>query len=160
MTKADTAGSAGPSKPKGWNKEWNGCPVRYAAGVFGDKWSFVLLRDVLLHGKRYYGEFQRSEERISTNILANRLAHLVETGMLTRHIDSTSRNKVFYRPTAKSRALIPAFLGVMVWSTEYDSCTEAPDSFAKAFRSDPKGTIAWYEAEIDKVDAALPDPEP
>ncbi|MGH1415479.1 MAG: winged helix-turn-helix transcriptional regulator [Pelagimonas sp.] len=135
---------------------WNGCPVRYAAGVFGDKWSFVLLRDVLLHGKRYYGDFQASEEGISTNILAKRLAHLVETGMLTRHVDSTSRNKVFYRPTVKARALIPALLGMMVWSTEYDASTQAPESFAAAFRSDPKGTIAWYEAEIDKVNADLP----
>ncbi len=139
---------------------WNGCPARYAAGVFGDKWSFVLLRDVLLHGKRYYGEFQASEEGISTNILANRLAHLVETKMLTRHIDSTARNKVFYKPTAKARALLPAFLGMMVWSTEYDTCTAAPDSFASAFRRDPKGTIAWYEAEIDKVDAHLPAAQP
>lgn len=135
---------------------WNGCPVRYAAGVFGDKWSFVLLRDVLLHGKRYYGEFLASDEGISTNILASRLAHFVETGMLTRHVDSTARNKVFYRPTDKSRALLPALLGMMVWSTEFDPCSAAPPSFAPAFRSDPKGTISWYEAEIDKVDKGLP----
>lgn len=130
---------------------WSGCPVRYAAGVFGDKWSFVLLRDILLHGKRYYGEFAMSEEAISSNVLANRLARLEQSAMLTRHVDPNKRSRVFYLPTAKARALLPAFLGMMVWSTEYDDKTAAPPTFAKAFREDPKGTIDWYEAEIDRV---------
>ncbi|MEP2533383.1 helix-turn-helix domain-containing protein [Shimia sp.] len=134
---------------------WNGCPVRYAAGIFGDKWSFVLLRDVLLHGKRYYGDFLASDEGIATNVLANRLVRLEETGMLTRHVDHQKKSKVCYLPTAKARALLPAFLGMMVWSTEYDACTEAPVSFAEAFRADPTGTIAWYEAEIDRVNAQI-----
>ncbi|MVO15794.1 winged helix-turn-helix transcriptional regulator [Parasedimentitalea huanghaiensis] len=134
---------------------WSGCPVRYAAGVFGDKWCFVLLRDILLHGKRYYGEFAASEEGISTNILADRLSRLEGDDMLTRHVDPNKRSKVFYLPTRKARALLPAFLGMMVWATEFDENTEAPASFAKAFREDPKAAIAWYEAEIDRVNAGL-----
>lgn len=132
---------------------WIGCPVRYAAGIFGDKWSFVLLRDILLHGKRYYGEFLASEEGIATNVLASRLLKLEESGMVSRHIDRHKKSKVCYIPTQKARALLPAFLGMMVWSTEYDENTEAPQSFAPAFREHPKETIAWYEAEIDRVDA-------
>lgn len=115
----------------------------------------MLLRDVLLHGKRYYGEFQASEEGIATNVLASRLQKLEETGMLSRHIDQKKKSKVCYLPTAKARALLPAFLGMMVWSTEYDDHTEAPQSFAKAFREDPKETIAWYEAEIDRVNSTV-----
>lgn len=137
---------------------WHGCPVRYAAGIFGDKWSFILLRDVLLHGKRYYGDFLSSEEGIATNILANRLFKLEESGMLSRHIDHKKKSKVYYLPTAKSRTLLPALLGMMVWSTQYDEHTEAPASFAPAFRDNPKETIAWYEAEIDRVNAALIEP--
>ena len=135
--------------------QWVGCPVRYAAGVFGDKWSFVLLRDLLLHGKRYYSEFLSSEEGIATNVLASRLAKLEETGMVTRHVDQKKKSKVCYVPTQKARALLPAFLGMMVWSTEYDDETEAPASFAAAFRDDPKAAIAWYEAEIDRVNAGV-----
>ena len=134
---------------------WIGCPVRYAAGIFGDKWSFVLLRDILLHGKRYYGEFLSSEEGIATNVLANRLQKLEETGMVSRHVDPKKKSKVCYIPTPKARALLPAFLGMMVWSTEYDEETQAPQSFAPAFREHPKETIAWYEAEIDRVDALV-----
>lgn len=129
--------------------------MRYAAGVFGDKWSFVLLRDMLLHGKRYYGEFLASEEGIATNILANRLLNLEEHGMVSRKTDLRKKSKICYIPTEKARALLPAFLGMMVWSTEYDENTEAPKSFAPAFREHPKETIAWYEAEIDRVNSVV-----
>lgn len=127
--------------------------MRYAAGIFGDKWSFVLLRDVLLHGKRYYGEFLASEEGISTNILAARLSQLEASGMLTRHQDREKRSRVFYLPTRKARDLLPAFLGLMVWSVKHDQATEAPESFAPFVERDPKKAVAWYEAEIDKVNA-------
>lgn len=136
-------------------KPWIGCPVRYAAGIFGDKWSFVLLRDVLLHGKRYYGEFLASEEGIATNVLANRLHKLEDSGMLSRHVDQLKKSKICYIPTAKARALLPAFLAMMVWATEYDNCTEAPHSFAAAFRKNPNETIAWYEREIDRVNSKV-----
>lgn len=109
----------------------------------------------MLHGKRYYGEFLASEEGIATNVLASRLQKLEETGMVSRHIDRHKKSKVCYIPTQKARALLPAFLGMMVWSTEYDEETEAPQSFAPAFREHPKETIAWYEAEIDRVDALV-----
>lgn len=134
---------------------WVGCPVRYAAGIFGDKWSFVLLRDVLLHGKRYYGEFLASEEGIATNVLASRLLKLEENGMLSRHVDLQKKSKICYIPTPKARALLPAFLAMMVWSTEYDKDTEAPQSFAQAFRDNPTKATAWYEAEIDRVNAKV-----
>jgi DNA-binding HxlR family transcriptional regulator len=129
--------------------------VRYAAGIFGDKWSFVLLRDVLFKGKRYYGDFLDSEEGVSTNVLADRLALLVNEDMLTRHVDTRRRNRVYYLPTPKARALLPALVGMMAWSADHDEQTEAPASFARSFREDPAGLVAWYEAQIDDVDAAL-----
>ncbi|MCG3268608.1 helix-turn-helix transcriptional regulator [Yoonia sp. I 8.24] len=114
-----------------------------------------MLRDMLLHGKRYYGEFLASEEGIATNVLAARLLKLEEAGMIHREIDQHKKSKVCYTPTAKARGLLPAFLAMMVWSTEYDEDTEAPQSFAPAFREHPKETIAWYEAEIDRVNAQI-----
>ena len=134
---------------------WNGCPTRYAAGVVGDKWCFVLLRDVLLHGKRTYREFLGSPEGISTNILANRLAKLEALGMVTREPDPRKACSVCYFPTQKAKDFLPALLSIMVWATRYDDATEAPAAFAESLSSDPAGTIAWYEAEIDRVDHAL-----
>ncbi len=137
------------------NDEWVGCPVRYAAGVFADKWSFVILRDVLIHGKRFYGELLESEERISSNILASRLAHFEATGLMTKSTDQSKKTRVIYRPTRKARDLLPALLVVMVWATKYDQDTEAPLSFAAAVQSDLAGAVAWYGAQIDKVDSGL-----
>lgn len=134
---------------------WEGCPVRYAAGIIGDRWCFLLLRDILLHGKRSYSEFLDSGEMISTNILADRLSRLENADMLRRQIDPRKGSRVCYFPTNKARALLPAFLGMMVWSTQFDKKSDAPASFAEAFLSDPKGTIAWYEKEIDRVDRTI-----
>lgn len=135
--------------------EWNGCPARYAAGILGDKWCFVILRDVLLHGKRTYSDMLNSPEGISTNILANRLARLETSGILDRQIDPRKASRVCYFPTRKARDLLPAFIGMMVWSTQHDEKTEAPATFATAFHVDPKGTIAWYEKEIDCINAEI-----
>lgn len=134
---------------------WEGCPTRYAAGVFGDKWCFLILRDVLLIGKRTYSDFLNAPEGISTNILANRLARLEAMDMLDRQIDPRKASGVCYFPTRKCRDILPALLGMMVWSTRYDENTEAPESFAKAFNEDPIATIAWYEAEIDRVNSEI-----
>ncbi|WP_299683967.1 helix-turn-helix domain-containing protein [uncultured Tateyamaria sp.] len=131
---------------------WNGCPTRYAAGIVGDKWCFLLMRDVLLHGKRTYSEFLSGPEGISTNILADRLSRLERNGLLDRRTDPRKGSRVCYFPTRKLRDLLPALLAMMVWSVKYDADTEAPDSFAASFVADPAATIAWYEADIDRVD--------
>lgn len=135
--------------------DWNGCPTRYAAGIFGDKWCLVILRDVLLLGRRTYSDFLNAPEGISTNILANRLAKMESAGLLDRQIDPRKASRVCYFPTRKARDLLPTLISMMVWSTQYDKDSDAPPSFAEAYRTDPVATLAWYEAEVDKVDAAI-----
>jgi DNA-binding HxlR family transcriptional regulator len=133
--------------------EWNGCPVRYAAAILGDKWTFVILRDCLLHGKRFFGEFADSEERIATNILTDRLAKLVQSGLLEKVENPRNRKKIVYLPTRKARDLLSTFLSMMVWSIKYDESTEAPKSFARSFNKEPSKTVEWYEDEIDRIDS-------
>ncbi|MBT8152509.1 helix-turn-helix transcriptional regulator [Epibacterium ulvae] len=135
--------------------DWDGCPTRYAAGIVGDKWCFLILRDVLLHGKRTYSEFLKGPEGISTNILANRLARLEAADMLDRQIDPRKASRVCYFPTRKARDVLPALISIMVWSTKYDPATEAPASFAAGYQADPIAAIDWYEAEIDRIDAEI-----
>lgn len=134
---------------------WHGCPTRYAAGIIGDKWCFLLLRDVLLLGRRTYSDFLNAPEGISTNILANRLARLEGMGMLDRQVDPRKASRVCYFPTRKCRDILPALLSMMLWSTKYDDCSEAPDSFAQALTNDPTTAIDWYETEIDRVNADI-----
>ena len=131
--------------------------ARYAAGIIGDKWCFLLMRDVLVHGKRTYGEFASSPEGISTNILALRLNQLVESGLLVSQPDPRKGSRKCYFPTTKFRDLIPALLSIMAWSARYDPETEAPDSFTRSFERDPAGMIARYERAVDQVDNEILD---
>lgn len=134
---------------------WNGCPVRYAAGMLGDKWCFMIIRDILIHGKRTYGELAASPEGISTNILANRLARMQKAGLLRGQTDPRKGSRVCYFPTQKMRDLLPALLNLMVWAARYDPNTEAPDSFTDFFEEDPIKAVSWYEAQINEVDRAI-----
>lgn len=96
------------------------CPVTFALDVFGDKWSLLIVRDLLLKGKRHYGDFLESSERISTNILADRLAKLERHGLVSREQDAASARKVIYRATQKAKDLLPILLEMIVWSAKHD----------------------------------------
>jgi DNA-binding HxlR family transcriptional regulator len=100
------------------------CPVVYALDIWGDPWSLVILRDVLIHNKRYYREFLASRERISTNILSARLQSLVEAGLLTKTEQSANRAETTYRPTQKALDLLPVVFAIMHWGLKYNPHTD------------------------------------
>lgn len=110
-------------------KEGNGlrshCPVNYGLEAFGDRWALLILRDIVFRGKRTYREFLQSEEGFSTNILASRLHHLVEVGILQHEEDETDGRKGIYSLTEKGLDLIPLLFEMVSWSAKYDSRSEA-----------------------------------
>jgi DNA-binding HxlR family transcriptional regulator len=97
------------------------CAVNYGVEVFGDKWSLLIIRDIVFAGKKTYGEFLKSEEGIATNVLASRLASLEEQGILTRAPSPADRRKDFYTLTEKGLDLIPVLLSITLWSAKHDS---------------------------------------
>ncbi|MCO6045144.1 helix-turn-helix transcriptional regulator [Aeoliella sp. ICT_H6.2] len=101
------------------------CPVNYGLEAFGDRWALLILRDIIFRGKRTYGEFLKSEEGWSTNILAARLDHLVEQGILEREGDETDGRKGIYTLTQKGLDLVPVVFEMMLWSAKYDSQSQA-----------------------------------
>jgi len=80
------------------------CPIAFALDIFGDKWSLLLLRDLLLKDKKRYGDFLTSEEKIATNILSERLARLESEGLITKSRDKTNRRQFIYSPARQGRA--------------------------------------------------------
>lgn len=102
------------------------CPVNYGLEIFGDKWSLLIVRDIVFAGKKTYGEFLRSEEGVATNILASRLAFLEEQGILSKTPSSADKRKDFYSLTEKGLDLIPVLLSVVAWSAKHD-----PKSYAR-----------------------------
>lgn len=101
------------------------CPVNYGLEAFGDRWALLILRDIVFRGKRTYGEFLKSEEGFATNILASRLAHLTDAGILRRDADENDGRKDIYSLTEKGLDLIPLLFEMVLWSATYDSHSEA-----------------------------------
>src|SRR6185503_3117642 len=83
------------------------CSVNYGLEIFGDKWSLLIVRDIVFAGKKTYGEFLKSEEGFAINVLASRLAFLEEQGILSKTPSSADRRKDFYALTEKGLDLIP-----------------------------------------------------
>ena len=97
----------------------SGCPLALSLDLLGDKWSLVILRDILLGGKSHFREFLASPEKISTNILSARLESLVRDGFLTKHDDQANKSAAIYKPTRKALDLLPVLFAFMKWGAHY-----------------------------------------
>ncbi|MBM3090193.1 transcriptional regulator [Ensifer sp. T173] len=97
----------------------SGCPINLSLEVFGDKWSLLIVRDMIFGGKRHFRELLRSQEGISSNILADRLKMLVEQGMLTKTDDPTHKQKAIYSLTEMTIALVPIMAHLGAWGRRY-----------------------------------------
>lgn len=102
----------------------SGCPINLSLEVFGDKWSLIILREMIFGGKRHFRELLRCMEGISTNILADRLKALVELGMLTRADDPSHKQKAIYSLTEMSIALVPIMAHLGAWGRRWLPVTE------------------------------------
>lgn len=96
-------------------KHRSGCPVSASLEVLGDRWSLLIVRDMMVRGLRTFREFQRSGEGIATNILADRLHKLEAGGILVRGPAAHDGRSTHYRLTAKGSALVPVLLELLIW---------------------------------------------
>ena len=90
------------------------CPINSAVEVFGDKWSLLIIRDIIFLGKKTYGEFLKSEESIATNILSDKLSSLESEGILSKTPHPTDKRKDVYALTEKGQDLIPVVLEILI----------------------------------------------
>jgi DNA-binding HxlR family transcriptional regulator len=107
-------------KTNGLKGHRSDCPVNFAVETLGDRWSLVILRDMIFWGKKTYGEFLKSDEKIATNILAGRLEYLEKKGLITKTPDEKDRRKDIYSVTEKGLQLIPMFIEMIAWSAKND----------------------------------------
>lgn len=95
------------------------CPINLSLELFGDRWSLLIVRDIMFCGKRHFRELLQSEEGISTNILADRLKKLVDQGIITRHDDPTHLQKGIFSLTEKGIELLPILVRIGAWGQEH-----------------------------------------
>jgi DNA-binding HxlR family transcriptional regulator len=117
------------------------CPINLTLEILGDKWSLLILRDMIFSGKRHFRELLRSREGIASNILAERLRTLVEQGLLTRREDPSHKQKAIYSLTEMAIALVPVFAQIGAWGRKYLPVSEELGIRAKLL--DEGGAEMW-----------------
>ena len=117
------------------------CPISTALDIFGDKWTLLVVRDLLFNGKKTYGEFLDSEERIATNILADRLSMLERANIILRKKHPDSKAKVLYSLTDKGIDLISVLVEIIAWSEKYHEVHPYARKFARQLKSDKEGVL-------------------
>ncbi|MGE5243689.1 MAG: winged helix-turn-helix transcriptional regulator [Betaproteobacteria bacterium] len=101
------------------------CPVSISLEMFGDRWSLLVIRDLMVRGFRTFKEFQHSGEGIATNVLADRLQALQASGIVSAHADVSDRRRITYRLTEKGIDLAPVMLELLIWGARHEK-TAAP----------------------------------
>jgi DNA-binding HxlR family transcriptional regulator len=102
------------------NKKRSDCPIGCSLDVIGDRWSLLIIRDVMLRGKMSYSEFLNSEEKIATNILVSRLAILEGEKILVKNVSPENKSKHIYSLTQKGADLLPIIIELMDWGAKYN----------------------------------------
>lgn len=128
--------------PKTDPQKRSGCPISYSLDILGDRWTLLVLRDLVLFGKQRFGEFLASDEGIASNILSDRLRRLDVSGVISRETDPDDRRQVIYAVTDRGQRLTPVLLELAAWGATHDTDTSAPSRFAESFYADRE---AFYE---------------
>src|SRR5438067_2415195 len=103
----------------------SGCPINLTLEVVGDKWSLLIIRDMIFGNRRHFRELlTKSEEGISSNILADRLKTLVAQGIISKADDPSHKQKGIYSLTEQGIALLPVLAQMSVWGLKYLPVTE------------------------------------
>lgn len=101
------------------SKKRSECPISCSLDIWGDKWSLLIIRDLMFAQKCTYGDFLKSAEGIATNVLATRLQNLEENGVIEKLEHPDSKAKILYRLTQKGIDLLPILVEIHLWAEKY-----------------------------------------
>jgi DNA-binding HxlR family transcriptional regulator len=124
------------------------CPIANALDLLGDRWTLLVIRDLLFVGKRRFGEFVNSPEGIPTNILSDRLRRLEECGVVTKVPYQLRPKRYEYQLTDKGRDLFPLLRALIEWAMRHLPDVAAPSA----------GVLERFEASLRRSSAPASDP--
>lgn len=122
----------------------SGCPISFALDVLGDKWSLLVLRDLVFRSARHFQDFIESSEGIASNVLAERLSRLVTYGIVTKTRDPEDRRRYIYSLTPAGLDLIPVLIDLTIWGSKHDPESTFPRSRLERMERDREGAIRYY----------------
>ncbi len=129
----------------------SGCPVSVSLEMFGDRWSLLIVRDLMVRGLRTFKEFEESGEGIATNILADRLQKLEANGIIIGEPDEQDGRRLNYRLTEKGIDLAPVLLELLIWAARHEQ-TGAPCAVIEEMARNREAVVAearrrWRERD-------------
>ena len=149
---------AGKVKPKARS----GCPVCISLERFGDRWSLLIIRDLMVRGYRTFREFQNAGEGIATNVLASRLRKLIKYQIIVAEPAAEDRRSMHYRLTPKGIALAPVMLELLIWAARHEE-TAAPCAFIDQMEKGREAVLAetyrrWEQRDATPLIRPFPSP--
>lgn len=130
------------------SKKRSDCPLSCSLDVFGDKWSLLIIRDLMFGNKCTYNDFLKSEEGIATNILASRLKGLEENGIIEKAAHPDSKAKILYRLTPKGIDLLPIIMEIYIWSDKYYEMPASLKATIKETKKDKEKFVKQVTKEL------------
>ncbi len=133
----------------------SGCPLNASVEMLGDRWSLLIIRDMMLRGFKTYKEFLECYEGIATNILADRLRKLTAYGIITTERDPSDGRKTIYLLTPKGIDLAPVLTEMVLWAAAHEDTGN--QALVRLMRKDKAQFLAGVRERLEKisVDAGL-----
>ncbi|MDX8540921.1 helix-turn-helix domain-containing protein [Mesorhizobium abyssinicae] len=131
-------------------RERSGCPISLSLELLGDRWTLLIIRDLVFAGKKHFREFLQSDEGISSRTLAERLQTLQDEGILTRSEDPTHGLKAIYRLTEAGIDLLPVLATLGAWGSKYRKADESLARIAREFAADGGPALARMKERLRK----------
>ena len=137
----------------------SGCPINLTLEMLGDRWSLIVIRDVMFGNRRHYGDLLRqSEEGIASNILASRLTCLVKAGLLSRIDDPTHKQKAIYSLTEASIQLVPLLAHMGAWGRRHTPVSRELSTRAQLLEEGGERMWKAFMAELRNIHLGAPAP--
>src|SRR6202453_1941465 len=137
----------------------SGCPINLTLEMLGDRWSLIVIRDIMFGKRRHFGDLLRfSEEGIASNILANRLARLVQSGLLSRADDPTHKQKAIYGLTEASIQLVPLLDHMGAWGRRHTPANRELSIRAQLLEEGGERMWKAFMAELRSIHMGAPAP--
>ena len=124
------------------------CPINYALEYLGDKWTLLVIRDLVFEGKRFYKEFLSSKEGIATNILSDRLKRLEKLGIVESKVYERQRTQKIYALTSKGKDLIPILVEIILWSSRHKDGLNVSPEFVEKLEKNRTEVIRSITANV------------
>ncbi len=127
----------------------SGCPIAISLDLFGDRWTLLIVRDLLFKHLRTYTQFAAAGEGIASNVLSERLERLQAGGIIEQRPDADDGRRVVYRLTEKGLDLAPVLIEIVLWAARHET-TDAPPEEVHAMRTNREAVLARLRSEWER----------